>query len=66
VKGQRAIALVGIFVGSVVFLAGLVCFFLAIWTVGPDSSRWVGTGALLCIPSFALTMFAGTLWSDLR
>ena len=64
-RGSKAVALVGIFVGSIVFLAGLACFFLAIWTVGPNSARWVGTGALLCIPSFALTMFAGTLWSDL-
>jgi hypothetical protein len=66
VRANKAIALVGILVGSVAFLAGLACFFLAIWTVGPDSARWVGTGALLCIPSFALTMCAGTLWGDLR
>lgn len=52
------------FVGGFSAAFSPYCFLRAIWTVGPDSERWAGTGVVALFSGAVLLFVASVMWAE--
>lgn len=60
---MRALAWAAIVLAALLIVGAVVCFFAAIWIVGPNSGR-VGTTGFTALTVGFFLAFGGTCWLD--